>query len=47
LIPEKRAVFQHICVPLMALGDVLTGVYLMLFAVKTEVRGNQRAATRG
>jgi hypothetical protein len=41
VFPERRALFQHICVPPMALADILTGFYLVLFAVRT--RGNQTA----
>ena len=49
VFPEKRSVFQSICFPPMAVADVITGLYLMLFAVKTEGRGDQsvqRAAIR-
>jgi hypothetical protein len=41
VFPEPHALFLYICFPPMALADVLTGFYLVLFAVKTEVRGNQ------
>jgi ABC-type spermidine/putrescine transport system permease subunit II len=44
VFPEQRALFQYICFPPMALADVITGFYLVLFAVKAEVRGNQSAA---
>jgi hypothetical protein len=37
VFPEQRSTFQNICFPPMALADVTTGFYLMLFAVKTEV----------
>ena len=43
IFPEQHTLFQYICVPPMALADVITGLYLVLFAVKTEVRGNQPA----
>jgi Domain of unknown function (DUF4386) len=43
IFPEHHELFQKICFPPMALADVLTGFYLMLFAVKTEVSGNQAA----
>jgi hypothetical protein len=39
VFPEERAIFSRICFPPMALADVITGFYLMLFAVKTEDRG--------
>jgi hypothetical protein len=41
VFPEQHALFQYVCFPPMALADVTTGLYLMLFAVKTGVRGNQ------
>jgi Domain of unknown function (DUF4386) len=45
IFPEQHALFQYICFPPMALADVITGFYLILFAVKTNVRGNpQRTA---
>jgi hypothetical protein len=40
---EQRELFQYICFPPMVLADVTTGLYLMLFAVKTGVRGDQPA----
>jgi hypothetical protein len=43
VFPEQRSVFQNICFPPMALADITTGFYLMLFAVKTEVRVSQPA----
>jgi Domain of unknown function (DUF4386) len=43
VFPEQHALFQYICFPPMALADVIIGFYLMLFAVKTEVHGNQPA----
>lgn len=43
IFPEQHALFQYICFPPMALADVITGLYLVLFAVKTEVGGNQPA----
>jgi hypothetical protein len=33
VFPEVHALFQYICFPPMALAEVLTGFYLMLFAV--------------
>lgn len=41
VFPEHQALFRYICFPPMALADVITGLYLMLFAVKTEIRGTQ------
>ena len=35
IFPEQRAVFLYICFPLMAVALVVTGFWLMLFAVKT------------
>ena len=43
VFPEQHAVFQYICWPLMAVAEVTTGFYLMLFAVKTQRRGDQSA----
>jgi len=43
IFPEQHALFQYICFPPMALTDVITGFYLMLFAVNTEVQRNQPA----
>ena len=43
VFPERHAVFQYICWPLMAVAEVTTGFYLMLFAVKTQNRGDQSA----
>jgi len=37
VFPEHHALFQYICFPAMALADVITGFYLVLFAVKTEI----------
>jgi hypothetical protein len=36
VFPERHALFQYICFPPMALAEVVTGFYLMLFAVGTE-----------
>ncbi len=47
VFPEQRALFQYICIPPMALADVITGFYLTLFAVKTEVHGNQPGSAGG
>jgi len=43
VFPEHRAVFLYICFPPMALADLLTGLYLMLFAGK-EMRPWQTPA---
>lgn len=40
VFPQKHALFQYICFPLMALGHVTIGFYLTLFAVKSEIGGN-------
>jgi len=40
VFPERHALFQYICFPPMALADVITGLYLMLFAVRTGDRDN-------
>jgi len=50
IFPEEHALFQSICFPPMALADVITGFYLLIFALKTEVGGGepaQRAAVPG
>jgi len=39
VFPERHGLFMSICFPPMALADVLTGFYLMLFAVRTGGRG--------
>jgi hypothetical protein len=44
IFPQQRASFQYICFPPMALADVITGFYLVLFAVNAHVRGDQSAA---
>jgi len=36
IFPEHHALFQYICFPPMALAEVVTGVYLLLFAVRTR-----------
>jgi hypothetical protein len=33
VFPESRSFFQYFCFPPMALAEVVTGLYLMLFAV--------------
>jgi hypothetical protein len=43
VFPEQHALFQYICFPPMALANVTTGLYLMLFAVKIAVPGNHSA----
>ena len=49
VFPEQHALLQHISFPPMALAEVFTGFYLMLFAVKTEGRGqlSQQASIPG
>jgi Domain of unknown function (DUF4386) len=39
IFPEDHALFQYICFPPMAIADIATGFYLMLFAVKSEAPG--------
>ncbi len=36
IFPDRHALFQYICFPPMALAEVVTGFYLILFAVGTE-----------
>jgi hypothetical protein len=36
VFPERHALLQYICFPPMALAEVVTGFYLMLFAVRKE-----------
>ena len=36
VFPERHSLFQYICFPPVALAEVVTGFYLMLFAVCTE-----------
>jgi hypothetical protein len=36
IFPEHRTVFEYICFPPMALAEVVTGFYLVLFAVATK-----------
>ena len=43
LFPEQHKAFQYISWPLMAVADVTTGFWLMLFAVKSQGRGDQSA----
>ena len=38
LFPEQHGVFQDICLPPMALADVLTGFYLIRFGIRTQAR---------
>lgn len=48
IFPEQHRWFQKLYLPLMALADLATGFYLMLFAVKTEIpvsQPGQRAPT--
>jgi hypothetical protein len=35
IFPDKHALFRYICFPPMAIADIATGFYLMLFAVKS------------
>jgi hypothetical protein len=42
VFPERHALFQYICLPPMALADVITGLYLMLFAVRDRDNGAKR-----
>jgi hypothetical protein len=41
VFPGQRALFQYICFPPMALVDIATGFYLMLFGVKSGVPDGQ------
>lgn len=41
VFPQDHSIFQSICFPPMVLADVATGFYLILFAVKTKVPGNE------
>src|SRR5215469_14040125 len=34
VVPEQHALFLRICFPAMALADITTGFYLMLFAIR-------------
>jgi hypothetical protein len=43
VFPAQRALFLYICFPPLVLADVITGVYLILFGVKTGVGGNRPA----
>lgn len=45
VFPEHQALFRYICFPPMALADVATGLYLTLFAVKTQIKTMSRANT--
>ncbi len=36
IFPEDHTLFQYICFPPMAIADIATGFYLMLFAIKSE-----------
>jgi Domain of unknown function (DUF4386) len=47
ILPEQRALFQFICFPPLVLADVITGFYLVLFAVNAEVPGDQSPAVAG
>lgn len=50
VFPEQHALFMYICFPPMALADVITGFYLMLFAVKIDIlvkQSVQRTAISG
>lgn len=41
IFPEYHGLFLEICFPPMGLAEVLTGFYLMIFAINTERRGTQ------
>lgn len=41
VFPEQHALFLRICFPPMALADITTGFYLMLFAIKPAARGRE------
>lgn len=41
IFSEHTATIQYICWALMAVAEVTTGFWLMLFAVKTQARGDQ------
>ena len=41
LIIPDQPVFRSICFPPMGLADVLTGCYLLFFAIRTDVRRDQ------
>jgi len=43
VFPEQHASFQYICFPPMAIADIATGFYLMLFAIKFEAPGSPPA----
>jgi Domain of unknown function (DUF4386) len=43
VFPEEHSLFQLICFPPMALAEVITGIYLMLFTLKARVRREQTA----
>ncbi len=36
IFPEQHALFQYICLPPMALAEIVTGIYMVLFAVGTR-----------
>ena len=38
MFPERHSLFQYICLPPMALAEIVTGFYLMLFAIGTDRR---------
>jgi hypothetical protein len=40
VFPEQHALFQYVCFPPMALADIATGFYLMLFAVNPKIHGS-------
>jgi hypothetical protein len=37
IFPERHSMFQYICFPPLALAEIVTGFYLMLFAVRCDV----------
>lgn len=43
VFPEQHAIFQYICFPPMAVAEVITGFWLMLFAVRASNTLGSRA----
>jgi hypothetical protein len=41
IFPEQHAVFQYMCFLPMALAEIATGFYLMLFSIKPEILSRQ------
>lgn len=44
ILPKHLAAIQYISYALMAIAEVITGFWLLLFAVKTQARGDQPSA---